>query len=59
MSDALKRIEIPLIITAVAALLQVIPYYFDIPFLDSAASTTADGVLLIVTMAVLKDGSTA
>jgi hypothetical protein len=52
MSDALKRIEIPLIITAVAALLQVIPYYFDIPFLDSAASTTADGVILIVTMAV-------
>jgi hypothetical protein len=52
MSDALKRIEIPIIITAVAALIQVIPYYFDIPFLDSAASTSADGVLLIVNMAV-------
>jgi hypothetical protein len=52
MSDVLKRIEIPIILTAVAALVQVIPYYFDIPFLDSAASTTADGVLLIVNMAV-------
>ncbi len=52
MSDMLKRIEIPIIITAVAALLQVIPYYFDIPFLDSAASTTSSGVLLIVNMAV-------
>lgn len=52
MSDVLKRIEIPIIITAVAALIQVIPYYFDIPFLDSTASTTADAVLLIVNMAV-------
>ena len=52
MSDVLKRIEIPIIITAVAALIQVIPYYFDIPVLDSAASTTADSVLLIVNMAV-------
>lgn len=52
MSDMLKRIEIPIILTAVAALIQVIPYYFDIPVLDSAASTTASGVLLIVNMAV-------
>lgn len=52
MSDALKRIEIPIIITAVAALLQVIPYYFNIPIIDSASETTRDGVLLIVNMAV-------
>jgi len=52
MSDMLKRIQIPIIITAVAALLQVIPYYFNIPIIDSAASTTADGVILIVNMAV-------
>ena len=52
MSDALKRIEIPIIITAVAALIQVIPYYLNIPFLESAAATSADGVILIVNMAV-------
>ena len=52
MSDVLKRIQIPIIITAVAALLQVIPYYFNIPVIDSAASTAADGVILIVNMAV-------
>jgi len=52
MSDVLKRIEIPIIITAVAALIQVIPYYFNIPFIDSVSATTRDGVLLIVNMAV-------
>jgi len=52
MSDMLKRIEIPIIITAVAALLQVIPYYFNIPAIDSASATTRDGVLIIVNMAV-------
>lgn len=52
MSDALKRIEIPIIITAVAALLQVIPYYFNIPVIDSVSATTREGVLLIVNMAV-------
>lgn len=52
MSDALKRIEIPIIITAIAALIQVIPYFFDIPVIDSASATTRDGVLLIVNMAV-------
>jgi len=52
MSDMLKRIEIPIIITAVAALLQVIPYYFNIPIIDSASATTRDSVLLIVNMAV-------
>ena len=52
MSDALKRIEIPIIITAIATLLQVIPYYFNIPVIDSASATTRDGVILIVNMAV-------
>ena len=52
MSDMLKRIEIPIIITAVAALLQVIPYYFNIPIIDSVSATTRDSVLLIVNMAV-------
>ena len=52
MSDVLKRIQIPIIITAVAALLQVIPYYFNIPIIDSASQTTREGVLLIVNMAV-------
>ena len=52
MSDALKRIEIPIIITAIATLLQVIPYYFNIPAIDSASATTREGVILIVNMAV-------
>ncbi len=52
MSDTLKRIEIPIILTAVAALLQVIPYYFNIPVIDTASATTRDGVLLIVNAAV-------
>ncbi len=52
MSDSLKRIEIPIVITAVAALLQVIPYYFNIPVINSASATARDGVLLIINMAV-------
>lgn len=52
MSDLLKRIEIPIIITAIATLIQVIPYYFNIPVIDSASATARDGVLLIVNMAV-------
>jgi len=52
MSDVIKRIEIPIILTAVAALLQVIPYYFNIPAIDSASQTARDGVLLIGRVAV-------
>jgi len=52
MSDIIKRIEIPIILTAVAALLQVIPYYFNIPAIDTASQTARDGVLLIGRVAV-------
>lgn len=51
MSDALRRIEIPIIITAICVLLQVIPYYFDIPVIDQASATTRNFVLLVVAMA--------
>jgi hypothetical protein len=52
MSDVLRRIEIPLLITAVVALIQVVPYYFNFPALQSAANTASDWVLLIVNAAV-------
>jgi len=51
MSDSLKRIEIPLALTIIATLLQVIPYYFDIQPLKDAADTAATGVLIIVACA--------
>jgi len=52
MSNILRRIEIPLIITAICTLLQVVPYYFDMPVIDSASATMRDWMLLVVNMAV-------
>jgi hypothetical protein len=51
MSDVLRRIEIPIALTIIACLLQVIPYYFEIPALESAAGTASTGVLIIVACA--------
>ena len=51
MSDVLRRIEIPIALTIIATLLQVIPYYFEIPALESAANTAGNGVLIIVACA--------
>jgi len=51
MGEALKRIEIPIALTIIATLLQVLPYYFNIPALQSAASTASNAVLLIVACA--------
>ncbi len=51
MGEALRRIEIPIIITALCTLLQVIPYYLDIPVIADAADTTRNFVLLVVAMA--------
>lgn len=51
MSDALRRIEIPIALTIIACLLQVIPYYIEIPALESAATTASTGVLIIVACA--------
>jgi hypothetical protein len=51
MSDSLKRIEIPIALTIIATLLQVIPYYFDIQPLKDAADTAANAVLIIVACA--------
>ena len=44
--------EIPLLITAFCTLLQVIPYYFNIPVIDSASATMREWMLLVVNMAV-------
>ena len=44
--------EIPLLITAFCALLQVIPYYLNIPVIDSASATMREWMLLVVNMAV-------
>ena len=52
MSNVLRRIEIPLLITAFCALLQVIPYYLNIPVIDSASAMMRDWMLLVVNMAV-------
>ena len=51
MSETLRRIEIPIALTIIACLLQVIPYYFEIPALESAANTASTGVLIIVACA--------
>jgi hypothetical protein len=53
MSDTLRRIEIPIIITALCTLIQVIPYYLEIKVLDNTANTLQSWVLLIVSMATL------
>ena len=53
MSDVLKRIEIPIALTVIATLLQVIPYYLDIPVLEDTAATAANAVLIIVAAATL------
>lgn len=52
MSDVLRRIEIPLAITAFCTILQVIPYYLNIPVIDSASATMREWMLLVVNMAV-------
>lgn len=51
MSNILRRIEIPIVITIIATLLQVIPYYVDIPVVNDAANTVNLWVLLIVAWA--------
>lgn len=51
MSNVLKRIEIPIALTIIATLLQVIPYYFDIAPVKSAADQVQTIVLIIVAMA--------
>ncbi len=51
MSNVLKRIEIPIALTIIATLLQVIPYYFDIAPVQSAANQMQTVVLIIVAMA--------
>ncbi len=44
--------EIPLLITAFCALLQVIPYYLNIPVIETASGTMREWMLLVVNMAV-------
>jgi thiosulfate reductase cytochrome b subunit len=51
MGQTLKRIEIPIALTILATLLQVIPYYFDIPALQNTANTAQTAVLIIVAAA--------
>lgn len=50
-SNPLKRIEIPIALTIIATLLQVIPYYFDIAPVKAAADQMQTIVLLIVAYA--------
>ena len=53
MSNVLKRIEIPIALTVIATLLQVIPYYLDIPVLEDTAAVASNAVLIIVAAATL------
>jgi hypothetical protein len=53
MSDVLKRIEIPIALTIIACLLQVIPYYLDIQILEDTAAVASNAVLIIVAAATL------
>jgi hypothetical protein len=51
MSNVLRRIEIPIILTIIATLLQVIPYYINIPVINDTANTVNLWVLLVVAWA--------
>ncbi|MCJ7731405.1 hypothetical protein MUP51_03735, partial [Candidatus Bathyarchaeota archaeon] len=51
MSNALKRIEIPIALTVIATLLQVIPYYIEVAPIKSAADQMQTIVLIIVACA--------
>jgi len=51
MSDSLKRIEIPIALTIIATLLQVIPYYLELPPVKTAADQVATLSLTVVAMA--------
>jgi len=51
MSETLRRVEIPVAITIICALLQVIPYYLDIPVLAEVSVNFRDWVLLVASYA--------
>jgi hypothetical protein len=51
MSNVLRRIEIPIFLTIIATLLQVIPYYINIPIINDTANTVNLWVLLVVAWA--------
>lgn len=51
MSNVLKRIEIPIALTIIATLLQVIPYYFDLAPVQTVANQVQTMVLIIVACA--------
>lgn len=49
MSDALRRIEIPIAITILCTLLQIIPFYVNIPTLEAASDTFRSWMVLVAT----------
>jgi hypothetical protein len=51
MSNVLRRIEIPIVLTIIATLLQVIPYYIDIKVINDTANTVNLWVILVVAWA--------
>ncbi len=51
MSNVLRRIEIPIFLTIIATLLQVIPYYINIPVINDTANTVNLWVILVVAWA--------
>jgi hypothetical protein len=49
MSETLRRIEIPIAITILCTLLQIIPFYVNIPPLEAASDTFRSWMVLVAT----------
>jgi len=49
MSETLRRIEIPIIITILCTLLQIIPFYINVPPLEAASDTFRSWMILVAT----------
>lgn len=52
MSEALRRIEIPIAITILCTLLQIVPYYIQIEPLESFSDTFRSWMILVATCAL-------
>jgi len=53
MSETLRRIEIPIIITIVCTLLQVVPYFVNVPPIETASDTFRSWMVLVATCSTL------
>lgn len=49
MSETLRRVEIPIVITILCTLLQIIPFYIKVPPLEAASDTFRSWMILVAT----------